>query len=141
MRYCGPLVAEETIPELREKGALQEKVEEMTPCAATTKWIAVFCGAKRYRRRKRYLFEEHTRWIQKGKAGVPVELGVPVCIIEDQYQFILDHKILWEGGDIAVSMIHDAQKKYPELRACSAGFTVPSTDSMKCSMPCRERGS
>ena len=55
---------------------------------------------ERYRRRKRYLFEEHTRWIQKRKAGVPVQLGVPVCIIEDQ--FILDHKMLWEGGDIAV---------------------------------------
>ena len=68
----------------------------------STRWIAVFCGAKRYRRKKRYLFEEHTRWIQKGKAGVPVELGVPVCVIEDQYQFILDHKILWKGGDIAV---------------------------------------
>ena len=51
---------------------------------------------ERYRRRKRHLFEEHTRWIQKGKADVPVELGVPVRI--DQYQFILDHKILWEGG-------------------------------------------
>ena len=49
---------------------------------------------------EKVFFEEHTRWIQKGKAGVPVELGVPVCIIEDQ--FILDHKILWEGGDIAV---------------------------------------
>ena len=37
LRYCGPLVAEETIPELREKGALQGKIEEMlyTPCAAT----------------------------------------------------------------------------------------------------------
>ena len=25
------------------------------------------------------VFEEHTRWISKGKAGVAVELGVPVC--------------------------------------------------------------
>ena len=100
--YCGPLIAEKTIPELRRKGAFQGKIEEMTPCAATAKLIAVFCGTKRYRRKKRYLFEEHTRWIQKGKAGVPVELGVPVCIIEDHYRFILDHKILWEGGDIAV---------------------------------------
>ena len=28
------------------------------------------------------VFEEHTRWISKGKAGVAVELGVPVCIVE-----------------------------------------------------------
>ena len=35
------------------------------------------------------IFEPHTRWISKGKAGRPVELGVQVCIIECQYQFIL----------------------------------------------------
>ena len=34
------------------------------------------------------IFEEHTRWVSKGKAGTPVELGVPVAIIEDQYGFI-----------------------------------------------------
>ena len=82
---------------------------------------------------EKVFFEEHTRWIQKGKAGVPVELGVPVCVVEDQYQFILDHKILWEGGDtdIAVSVIRDAQEKYPELRACSfdRGFHSPSNRS------------
>ncbi len=29
------------------------------------------------------IFEEHTEWIQKGKAGVPQELGVRVCVVED----------------------------------------------------------
>ena len=43
------------------------------------------------------IFEEHTRWISKGKAGRPVELGVPVCVIEDQYQFILHHQGLVAG--------------------------------------------
>ena len=33
------------------------------------------------------IFEEHTRWVSKGKAGCAVELGVPVCVVEDQYQF------------------------------------------------------
>ena len=32
------------------------------------------------------IFEEHTRWVSKGKAGCAVELGVPVCVVEDQYQ-------------------------------------------------------
>ena len=31
------------------------------------------------------LFEEHTEWISKGKAGVPQELGVRVGLVEDQY--------------------------------------------------------
>ena len=30
-------------------------------------------------------FEPHTRWISKGKAGCPVELGVPVCIVETEF--------------------------------------------------------
>ena len=67
------------------------------------------------------IFEGHTRWISKGKAGTPVELGVPVALIEDQYQFILHHKVLWEGEDVdvAVPMVQEAQALYPELRACS----------------------
>ena len=40
------------------------------------------------------IFEPHTRWVVKGKAGVPVELGVPVCVVEDQFQFLLHHKIM-----------------------------------------------
>ena len=140
--YCGPLVdrAEETIPELREKGALQGKIEEIECFIRHARrqidqvYRRLLRGETIPQEEKVFsIFEEHTRWIQKGKAGVPVELGVPVCIIEDQHQFILDYKILWEGGDtdIAVSMIHNAQKKYPELRACSfdRGFHSPSNRS------------
>ncbi len=67
------------------------------------------------------IFQEHTRWVSKGKAGTPVELGVPVALIEDQYQFILHHKVLWAGEDVdvAVSMVQEAQALYPALRACS----------------------
>ena len=75
------------------------------------------------------IFEEHTRWISKGKAGTPVELGVPVAVIEDQYQFVLHHKILWKGEDVdvAVAMVSEAQAMSPELRACSfdRGFHSP----------------
>ena len=76
------------------------------------------------------IFEPHTRWVAKGKAGVPVELGVPVCVMEDQYRFILHHKILWAGSDVdaAVPMVEKAQALHPDLRACSfdRGFHSPS---------------
>ena len=79
--------------------------------------------ARRYLTRRKVfsIFEGHTRWISKGKAGTPVELGVPVAVIEDQYQLILHHKVLWEGEDVdvAVPMVQEAQALYPELRACS----------------------
>ena len=64
------------------------------------------------------IFEPHTRWISKGKAGRPVELGVAVCVVEDQYQFILHHKLLWKEDDVevAVPMIEETQALYPDLR-------------------------
>ena len=84
------------------------------------------------------IFENHTRWISKGKSGHPVELGVPACVLEDQYGFLLHYEILWEGGDtdIALPMIEAAQARYPNLRACSfdRGSTAPQTAS--ASMPC-----
>ena len=60
------------------------------------------------------IFEEHTRWISKGKAGCPVELGVPVCVIEDQHRFVLNHLVLWEGSDVdvAVPLIEDTRELF-----------------------------
>ena len=76
------------------------------------------------------IFKPHTRWIKKGKAGVPQELGVPAAIVEDQYQFLLGHSILWTGTDkdIAVPLIESTQQRYSELRDCSfdRGFYSPS---------------
>ena len=75
------------------------------------------------------VFEEHTRWISKGKAGRVVELGVPLAIVEDQYQFVLDHWIMWEGSDVdvAVPLIESCQEMHPDLRECSfdRGFHSP----------------
>ncbi len=67
------------------------------------------------------IFEEHTEWVSKGKAGVPVELGVRVCVLEDQYQFILHHRVMWQETDdkIAVPMIVDAKKRFPTINQCS----------------------
>ena len=55
------------------------------------------------------IFESHTRWVVKGKVGVPMELGVPVCVVEDQFQFLLHHKIMWQDTDVdvAVSMVEE----------------------------------
>jgi hypothetical protein len=67
------------------------------------------------------LFEPHTRWLCKGKAGVPVELGVAVGVLEDQHQFILHHRILWNETDdqVAVTMVKDTQARFSDLNQCS----------------------
>ncbi len=76
------------------------------------------------------IFEEHTEWISKGKAGVPQELGLGVCILEDQYGFILHHHVMekQKDVDIAVSMVAEARRKFAALSCCSfdKGFYSPT---------------
>jgi IS5 family transposase len=75
------------------------------------------------------IFEQHTEWISKGKAGVPVEFGLKVCILEDQHQFVLHHRVMEKQTDdqVAVQMVAEAKKRFPELHACSfdKGFHTP----------------
>lgn len=76
------------------------------------------------------IFEVHTEWISKGKAGVPVELGKRVCVLEDQFGFILHHQVMDKETDdkVAISMIEEAGKRFSELISCSfdKGFYTPS---------------
>ena len=75
------------------------------------------------------IFEPHTEWIAKGKAGVPQELGLRVCILEDQYGLILHHRVMEKETDdkIAIAMVDAAQNKHPKLQGCSfdKGFYSP----------------
>jgi len=75
------------------------------------------------------IFEQHTEWISKGKAGVPVELGLRVCILECQYGFILHHRVM-QGEidvDVAVPVTENTLKHFPEMTGCSfdKGFWSP----------------
>jgi IS5 family transposase len=67
------------------------------------------------------VFEPYSEWISKGKAGVPVELGLRVAIVEDQYGFILHHRVMTGEVDVQVpvDMIQHTQSIFPTLRACS----------------------
>jgi len=75
------------------------------------------------------IFEEHTEWISKGKAGVPVELGKRVCIVKDQYGFILHHQVMENETDdkVAVPIILETKKRFPDFKSCSfdKGFHSP----------------
>ena len=67
------------------------------------------------------IFQEHTEWICKGKAGVPVELGVRVCIIKDQFNFILHHRVMEKETDdkIAIPIVEETKKRFPDFNSCS----------------------
>lgn len=79
------------------------------------------------------IFEEHTEWISKGKAGVPVELGLKICVLEDQHGFILHHHVMEKQTDdqIAVFMVEEARKKFPALTLCSFDRGFHSPDNQK----------
>ncbi len=78
------------------------------------------------------IFEEHTEWVSKGKAGVPVELGVRVSVIEDQYQFVLHHRVMWQETDdkVAVSIIEEVKQRYPTINQCSFDKGYYSKDNI-----------
>ena len=87
------------------------------------------------------LFERHTEWISKGKAGVPVELGLRVCIMEDRDRFILHHRVMEKITDdkIAVAMVGETKQKFPNLRAASMdkGFYSPANqEELKSRLDC-----
>ncbi len=67
------------------------------------------------------IFEPHTEWISKGKAGLPVELGLRVCIVEEQYRFILHHQVMQKQTDdkIAVFIVEETLKRFPTLSSMS----------------------
>lgn len=79
------------------------------------------------------LFEPHTEWISKGKAGVPQELGLRVCVMEDQHQFILHHRVMEQETDdaVAIPMVTTSQKKFPHLKCVSFDKGFHSQNNQK----------
>jgi IS5 family transposase len=79
------------------------------------------------------IFQPHTEWIVKGKAGVPVELGLRVCVVEDQHRFILHHQVMEKCTDdeVAVPLMKETQARFPELSSCSfdKGFHSPQNQA------------
>ena len=79
------------------------------------------------------IFEPYTEWLSKGKAGVAVELGLNVCILEDQYHFILHHQVMQKQTDdqVAVPMVKETQARFPNLTVCSfdQGFHSPDNQT------------
>ncbi len=79
------------------------------------------------------VFETHTEWISKGKAGVPVELGLRVCVMEDSDRFILHHRVMENQTDdqVTVTMVKETKQRFGDLKTCSfdKGFHSPANQS------------
>ena len=79
------------------------------------------------------LFEEHTEWINKGKAGVSQELGLKVCVVKDQFGFLLHHRVMQKEMDdqIAVPIIKETKERFQQLISCTFDKGFHSPDNQK----------
>ncbi len=124
--------AKNTILNLRKIGILSEsqksklnKVEYYIKHAERQidqTYRRIFCGEKiPHKEKVLSIFETHTEWISKGKAGVPQELGLKVCVLKDQYGLILHHKVMERQTDdkVTVPMIKETKEKFENLSNCS----------------------
>lgn len=94
----------------------------------------VLCGQSIPHEEKIFsIFERDTEWIVKGKAGVPVELGLRVAVVEDQHRFILSHHVMQKTTDdqVAVTLIDQAHASFPAISAASfdKGFHSPANQT------------
>ncbi len=67
------------------------------------------------------LFEPHTEWISKGKAGKSQELGVRVAIAEDEFGFLVGWRTMFNQTDekVTIPMVKEILKKHPSVNMCS----------------------
>lgn len=79
------------------------------------------------------IVEPHTEWISKGKAGVPVELGVKLAIVQDQHQFILHHHVMEHQQDVhvALDLVKGVKAQYGAMDSITfdRGFWSPENQS------------
>ena len=63
----------------------------------------------------RSIFEPHTEWVDKGRAGVPVEPGLKVRIMESRHGLILRHQVMGQQADdqVAVEMVNESKGRFP----------------------------
>jgi len=82
------------------------------------------------------IFEEHTEWITKGKLNKKVELGHLLLITTDQYQLIVDYKIMEGEKDAAQiePLKKRIQQNYTDKKILSHSFDKGfySKDNLNC---------
>jgi hypothetical protein len=130
--------AKETLAALPDAARLENKllIGEIEKYAARAERQAdqtrrgVFGGEKIPHGEKVFsIFEPHTEMIIKGKAGVAFELGLNVCVVEDQHGFIPRHRVMEGEGDVDVAapLMRETKARFPEITSvsCDRGFYSP----------------
>ena len=66
------------------------------------------------------IYEPYTEWINKGKSGNRIELGLKIAVCTDQHGFILNHTVMEKQADVevAIPLVKELKKNY-ELESVS----------------------
>ena len=83
------------------------------------------------------IFEEHTEWIVKGKAGVSQELGLKVCVVKDQYGFILYHRVMQDEADAEAASSCVSDNKGRQTLSSRTGEVCQNSEEISNEKPCR----
>jgi IS5 family transposase len=70
------------------------------------------------------IFEPYSEWITKGKLDKRVELGLLMLVTTDQYQFIVDYKVMEKERDHAQvpGLVQRLSKNFPATQISSHSF-------------------
>jgi len=70
------------------------------------------------------IFKPYTEWIKKGKLYPNVELGKLLLITTDQFQFIMDYKVMEKEKDAAqvAPLCERLKTRYPQAKIASHSF-------------------
>jgi IS5 family transposase len=76
------------------------------------------------------IFEPHTEWVNKGKFSPPIELGHKLLITTDQYDLILDYKVMDQTADSneTLSLVDRLLNSYGEDSIESISFDKGFSD-------------
>ena len=67
------------------------------------------------------IFEPHSEWLAKGKAGNRVEIGHKILLASDQYHFILHHEVVEGKSDyqLGVALAAELVERYGSIASLS----------------------
>lgn len=84
------------------------------------------------------LFEPHTEWISKCKAGVLVELGLRVCVLQDQFGFTLHQQVMEKQTDDQVAAPVAEKAKLEKLETLLDRAVLPKKGKLSAKDKKRE---
>lgn len=79
------------------------------------------------------LFEPYTRWVNKGKAGGRIELGLPLAIASDHYGFIIEHYVMEHETDVDVALpLSERVLRWGKIESLSFDKGYWSPENYRC---------